>query len=580
MKLTLTPGVKFLLPALITVAALLFGATLLGVPLLVSVVAILAATPVLVVLRVLRDDFMWRRAAFRAGAQLPPRVLGAQWGNWDVLKIMLKTWDEGYMGDYMVDQVRALGSLIDMHVLWTNLFVTTSPQHIHLMLATDFANFEKGPAFQKSWESVLGQGVFNSDGDMWKFHRSMTRPFFSRDRITHFELFNHHADIAISLMKERFRAGHAIDFQDLILRFTVDSATQFLFGTCVNSLAVPLPYPHNVYRGHSQETQADNAFTQALLQAQNVLIDRQRKGWIWPLDEIRGDRTAEPMKVIGNFIEPIIASALEKKNLDMTKAQEIDDDDTLLDHLVKVTSDPKVIRDETLNILLAGRDTSGMALTLVIYFLSMYPATMARLREEILDKVGPERQPTFADIKDMKFLRAVINETLRLYPLVPFNIRESINATTFPADDPTDKPYYIPKRTGVAYSVFLMHRRTDLWGPDAEEFDPDRFLDARLQKYLLPNPFIFLPFNAGPRICPGQQFAYNEVSFMLVRLLQNFSSFSLVEDAFPPSARPPKEWATCPGRKGIEKFWPKANLILYSVGGMWIKGTEVEETSE
>ncbi len=99
MKLTLTPGVKFLLPALISVAALLFGATLLGVPLLVSVVAILAATPVLVVLRVLRDDFMWRRAAFRAGAQLPPRVLGAQWGNWDVLKIMLKTWDEGYMGE-------------------------------------------------------------------------------------------------------------------------------------------------------------------------------------------------------------------------------------------------------------------------------------------------------------------------------------------------------------------------------------------------------------------------------------------------------------------------------------------------
>ncbi len=102
-----------------------------------------------------------------------------------------------------------------------------------------------------------------------------------------------------------------------------------------------------MYRGHSQETQADNAFTQALLQAQNVLIDRQRKGWIWPLDEIRGDRTAEPMKVIGNFIEPIIASALEKKNLDMTKAQEIDDDDTLLDHLVKVTSGKSILPQES-----------------------------------------------------------------------------------------------------------------------------------------------------------------------------------------------------------------------------------------
>lgn len=57
----------------------------------------------------------------------------------------------------------------------------------------------------------------------------------------------------------------------------------------------------------------------------------------------------------------------------------------------------------------------------------------------------------------------------------------------------------------ILYSVFLMHRREDLWGPDALQFDPDRFIDGRLQKYLTPNPFIFLPFNAGPRICLGQQ---------------------------------------------------------------------------
>jgi len=53
--------------------------------------------------------------------------------------------------------------------------------------------------------------------------------------------------------------------------------------------------------------------------------------------------------------------------------------------------------------------------------------------------------------------------------------------------------------------VLMMHRRKDLWGPDADEFDPDRFLDHRLQTYLLSNAFIFLPFNAGPRICLGQQ---------------------------------------------------------------------------
>ena len=141
-----------------------------------------------------------------------------------------------------------------------------------------------------------------------------------------------------------------------------------------------------------------------------------------------------------------------------------------------------------------------------------------------------------------------------------------------------------------------MHRRKDLWGPDgedvisfpltpmlthtlaAEEFDPDRFLDERLRKYLTPNPFIFSPFNAGPRICMGQQvgmlllklfcsnvlmpwqFAYNEMSYFLTRLLQAFSSISLAEDV---QTLAPAEWAKAPGRKGVEKAIIKSHLTLY-----------------
>lgn len=100
-----------------------------------------------------------------------------------------------------------------------------------------------------------------------------------------------------------------------------------------------------------------------------------------------------------------------------------------------VPLDPVVLHDETLNILLAGRDTvSGTCvyiivqvliflqtagtLTLIIYCLCMYPQVRERLRAEIIDKVGCSRRPTYADIKEMRYLRAVINETLRLYPLV------------------------------------------------------------------------------------------------------------------------------------------------------------------
>lgn len=96
----------------------------------------------------------------------------------------------------------------------------------------------------------------------------------------------------------------------------------------------------------------------------------------------------------------------------------------------------------------------------------------------------------------------------------------------------------------------------------AEDFDPDRFLDERSER-LVANPSMFLPFNAGPRICLGQQFAYNEMSFFIIRLLQNFSSMSLQLDCQDPATLPPKEWAQCPGRKGIEKIFPKAHLSSY-----------------
>lgn len=142
---------------------------------------------------------------------------------------------------------------------------------------------------------------------------------------------------------------------------------------------------------------------------------------------------------------------------------------------------------------------------------------------------------------------------------------------------PGSKPWYIPARTKVIYSVFIMHRRKDLWGPDAEKFDPNRFIDSRLQKYLTPRPFIFLPFNAGPRICLGQQFAYNETSFMLVRLLQKFSNITLDEEAQPKDSRPPACWRTdgAPDeRKRFERVWPKSHLTLYCLGGLWVRMTE------
>jgi len=329
-------------------------------------------------------------------------------------------------------------------------------------------------------------------------------------------------------------------------------------------------------------------FARAMTDVQGSLIQRLQLSLFWPLLEIFGNKTTKPMKAIDAYLEPILSAAVTRYNeqrkldalpndsLDTVKSDEIEDGETLVDHLLKVTDDKKLLKDEVLNMLLAGRDTTASTLTFVTYMLAMHPELATRLRTEILTKVGSNRNPTYDDIREMKYLRAFINETLRLYPTVPFNGRRSKKATTLKATSPGAKAFYVPAQTGVSYSVFIMQRRTDLWGPDAMEFDPDRFLDERLHKYLTPNPFIFLPFNAGPRICLGQQFAYNEVSFMLVRLLQRFDHFELDMTAQPADTNPPLSWKSAPGRQSVERIWPKAHFTIYANGGLWVRMREAE----
>ncbi|KAF8055213.1 cytochrome P450 monooxygenase pc-1 [Lyophyllum atratum] len=591
-----TPGIDFIARhlALFSVPSALFAVCLrtLGttynyhIPTWVVVSGSVLFVPLLSTARIIYKTFKDKRRAAALGARLAPTVDGKSIGNIDILSTMRTLWDTGYPADGLVEVFGNKGPTVNIRIMWADMVFTSCPEHIKTILATDFNNYVKGKRFHNTMLSVLGSGVFNSDGDMWKFHRSMTRPFFTRDRISDFELFDRHADTAIALVKERMRNGQAIDFQDLMSRFTLDSASEFLFGHCVHSLTAGLPYPHNASfippESKTPQSNRANEFARAFLEAQEVISSRERYGWIWPIAEMWGDKSKEPMKIVNAYLDPIIQEAIVKKDAapqsEKKLESHVEDGETLIDHLVSLSSDPVVLKDETLNIMIAGRDTTAATLTFIIYFLAMYPAVNARLREEILAQVGPTRRPDYDDIREMKYLRAVINETLRLFPIVPFNTRENINETVWPSPEPGKKPIYLPPGTKVPYSVFLMHRRKDLWGPDAEEFDPDRFLDNRLKTYLVKNSFIFLPFNAGPRICLGQQFAYNEMSFMIIRFLQQFSSISLDEDAAPPEARVPAAWAKGVGRKTIERVYPKIHLTMYASGGLWVKMKEADNS--
>ena len=183
--------------------------------------------------------------------------------------------------------------------------------------------------------------------------------------------------------------------------------------------------------------------------------------------------------------------------------------------------DPKAIKDELLSFLLAGRDTTSCLLTYVTYVMAMYPDIARKMRAEVLHHCQ-HSPPTFAGTKELRYgehirhrptlssdvrpatVHAVINETLRLFPPVPLNIRETREeGVVLPPSDPTypsaSEPIYLPEQTTVTYLPLLVHKNKALWGDDADVFDPERWLDDRLKLYT-DNPMMYTPFSAGPRI--------------------------------------------------------------------------------
>ncbi|KAJ6512364.1 cytochrome P450 [Mycena vulgaris] len=549
----------------------------------------LLSFPLVFTFRVQRKLWADRRAAAAHGAVLPP-ALPSSIGGINLIRSAIQDLAERYPGEPLAILAQDIGHTFCMRVLFEDRFFTAEPEYLKIILATQFNSFEKGEDTRAIFGPLLGSGVFAVDGDLWKFHRAMTRPFFKRERISDFELFDRHSLHAIAQIKKRLHEGYPLDFQDVISRFAMDSSGEFLFGHDAQTLSAGLPYPFYVpHTASSSSAHPSTKFAAALNRAQLVSSQRGPFGAAWPLAEFWSDRIKGSMTIIRGFLDPILSQAVAQKRVSggekAMKVQggpigdrEVQEGETLVEHLLNYTEDRTILRDEILNISVAGRDTTSCLLTFVIYMLTAHPEVLSKLRSEIHATVGAARAPTSEDFREMKYLRAVLNETLRLYPPVPFNMRSTTTPVILPSTT-GGKPFYLPANSKFPFSVLLMQRRTDLWGPDAAQWDPERFIDERLNRYLTPNPFIFLPFNAGPRICLGQQFAYHEASFFLVRLLQNFSGISLALEAQPPASRLPADWAKDDklGWRRGERLRVKNHLSLYIEGGMWV--TMEEENS-
>lgn len=181
----------------------------------------------------------------------------------------------------------------------------------------------------------------------------MTRPFFVKDRISHFDIFARHADTVIAKIKAYIAKdyesedGGAFDVQDLFARFTLDAATEFLFGHehCVGALGRRMRLPGEPVAGESGEMEHDSdVFVTAFADAQNQLSTRVRRGNIWPLWEVWKDHSKASMDVVHAYLTPIVTDALRKKETSQIVNGVHDDkialdegDESLLDNLASKT---------------------------------------------------------------------------------------------------------------------------------------------------------------------------------------------------------------------------------------------------
>jgi cytochrome P450 len=168
---------------------------------------------------------------------------------------------------------------------------------------------------------------------------------------------------------------------------------------------------------------------------------------------------------------------------------------------------PAEVRDQVVTFIVAGHETVASALTWAWALLAEHPRAMARLQEES-DAVLSARDVTYADYARLPFARAVLDETMRLYPPAWLITRKSLQADHLAGHD-------VPAGALIILSPWLMHRHPDVW-PSPESFTPERFLDGSADRTA------FLPFGAGPRMCIGRDFAYVEAVLMLAWLAGHY----------------------------------------------------------
>ncbi|SPQ19667.1 f5a772ea-4ba0-4600-93ef-71ad31cc0b18 [Thermothielavioides terrestris] len=334
------------------------------------------------------------------------------------------------------------------------ILMTNEAENIKTILSTKMADWPiDGPRLLATLPVLGPDSIFTSNGEPWHRARAMLKPSFVRDQVADLKCFDRHTRNMLAAIPGD---DIAFDMQSLLLDMTMDSSTDFLLGYSTNLLSEASPEAQQFVRDFeyaSRESAKKARLGTLLFHLPHPALRRA----------VRGLR-----EYVRFYLKKAIAEA--EKGAGARERNYV-----FLDELLKANPPEDYTIDQILSILIAGRDTTATAMTAAFYFLARDPAAVAKLRDEILG-VGAAN-PTWEQLKQLKYLNNVIKEALRLFSPVATNSRTANKETILPRGGGKDgkQPILVPKGMSVRWSLHALHRSKDIFGPDADEFRPERW---------------------------------------------------------------------------------------------------------
>ncbi|KAJ3192292.1 Cytochrome P450 52A3 [Irineochytrium annulatum] len=320
----------------------------------------------------------------------------------------------------------------------------------------------------------------------------------------------------IRKLGEAADAGSAVDLHLYFHSFTMDTFGKIGFGEDLRTLDTPNSPP---------------AFATAFDSTLEVMTMRFINfAWYWSETLGFGPNLRKHVAVIDKFAQERIERRKDMRRRGVEGANK-----DLLDFFMdakKEDGNPlsdRQLRDVILNMILAGRDTTAQALSWTFLELVRNPAVVTKLREEGERVLGSRRIPTFDEIAKLRYANAVFMENQRLHPSVPANVKVAVKEDILPGG------IHIPANTEICWLPYAMGRHPNLWGADALEFKPERWLDKDGSVKRV-SPYLACGFNAGPRVCLGQQMATVEGIMAMLGLVNEFDFETVQKDMPDPAA--------------------------------------------